>query len=204
MTRDDSNARLTDRRTDGGLALVGYRGTGKTTVARLLAGRLGLACADADAEVETRVGRGVRDVFRELGEPAFRDLEESVIADLTTRPLVLATGGGAVLRGSNREALRRHGLVVWLTATPSTIASRLRADPRGVEDRPALTELGTIEEIVHVLAARASLYREAADFEVATDGLTAVEVADRVAACWNVRVEQGRSDRSPLVSRADL
>ena len=186
-----------------GLSLVGYRGTGKTTTARLLAGRRGLECADADAEIEARRGRAVRDVFRELGEPAFRDLEERVIADLTSRPLVLATGGGAILRASNRAALRRFGLVVWLTATPATIALRLNADPRGLDDRPALTPLGTIEEIEHVLAARLNLYQDAADFEVATDGLTAEQVADRVANECDARAARvGVATAAPARSRA--
>jgi shikimate kinase len=104
-----------------GLALVGYRGTGKTTVGYALADVLGRRFVDADREVEAWQGRSIRAIFEEDGEPAFRDLEERVIGQLTARParVVLATGGGAVLRASNREALRRFGFVVTPRSPPS-------------------------------------------------------------------------------------
>lgn len=169
-----------DATTDGrrGVGLVGSRGTGKSTVGRLVAGRLGLPFFDADRVLEARVGRSIPDVFRDLGEPAFRDWEERVLAELTAGPpCVLATGGGAVLRAVNRERLRAFGRVVWLTAPAEVLAERLAADGAG-SGRPALTAAGTLHEIAEVLAARQPLYREVADAAVPTERRTPEQVAD--------------------------
>lgn len=179
----------------GGIALVGYRGTGKSTVGRIVAGRLGRPFADADAALEARFGRPIREIFQDLGEPVFRDWEEQVLADLTgDRGLVLATGGGAVLRGPNRKALRAFGFVVWLSAPPGLLAARLGANPAALAGRPALTSVGTLDEIAAVLAAREPLYREAADAEVRTEGKSPYQVADAVIAALP-RADAGRDPR---------
>jgi shikimate kinase len=171
-----------DRPTRRGLALVGYRGTGKTTVGRLLAERIGWAFADADHEIEALAGRPVPEIFSDEGETAFRDYEERVIADLATRPeTVIATGGGAVLRESNRAALRSVGFVAWLTADPDTIARRISSR---VATRPALTPAGTLGEIADVLAARTPHYRAVSDLEVETAHRTCREVAEAVLRAW--------------------
>jgi shikimate kinase len=164
-----------------GLALVGYRGTGKTTVGRMLAERLGWPFADADHEVEARAGRPIASIFAEDGETAFRDWEERVIADLTSRPnLVLATGGGAVLREANRTALRSFGFVAWLTGDPETLARRIGRDKSRLAARPPLTPAGTLAEIGDVLAARSPHYRAVSDLEVETAHRTCREVADAI------------------------
>jgi shikimate kinase len=164
-----------------GVALVGYRGTGKSTVGRILAERLDWEFADADHEVEARAGRPIARIFAEEGESAFRDLEEQVLADLTVRPnTVIATGGGAILRSTNRDLLRSFGFVAWLTADAETLARRLARDPSRVEARPALTSAGTLDEIADVLAARLPHYREVADLEVGTAGRSCREVAEAV------------------------
>ena len=165
------------------LALIGARGTGKTSVGRIVADRLGLPFADADAELERRAGRSIAAIFAAEGEPAFRDLEEQVLGELTARDgLVLATGGGVVLREANRRALRRFGLVVWLWAEPDVLAERLRRDVGG---RPALTEAGLLGEIAAVLAMRIPLYDEVADTMVDTVGRTPAEVADIILTAWS-------------------
>jgi len=164
-----------------GVVLVGYRGTGKSTVGRIVAARLGRPFVDADNALEARVGRSIRSIFEEDGEAAFRDHEEAVLADLTSRPgHVLATGGGAVLREANRAALKRFGLVVWLKADPDVLAGRLRQNQSGVSTRPALTAAGTLGEIAEVLRVRTPFYRDVADVEVATDGSTPEQVAEAV------------------------
>jgi len=161
--------------------LIGYRGTGKTTVARLVADRAGWDWADADAELEARAGRTIRDVFADEGEAGFRDRESAVLAELCgMRRKVVATGGGVVLRPENRERLRA-GRVVWLTADVETIAARLAADPTTTSRRPHLTAAGGREEIAALLCAREPLYRACADWVVDTVGHTPDEVAGVVA-----------------------
>lgn len=163
-----------------GLALVGYRGTGKSTVGRLLAERLGRPFVDADAALEARYGRSIRSVFEDLGEPVFRDWEEAVLAELAVdRASILSTGGGVVLRESNRRTLKTFGYVIWLSAGPEILAGRL-SENAGVWGRPALTAAGTLGEIADVLRAREPLYREVADAVVATDGLNPAEVVEAV------------------------
>jgi shikimate kinase len=171
---------LGDRR---GLALVGYRGTGKSTVGRIVAQRLGRPFADADSALEARFGRSIRSIFEEYGEPVFRDWEEQILAELTAQAAaVIATGGGVVLRESNRRVLRDFGLVVWLSAGPAVLARRLQSNPGALASRPALTQGGTIDEIAEVLAYREPLYRELADVQVSTEGRSPREVAEAVLA----------------------
>ena len=153
------------------LILIGYRATGKTTLARLLAQRLGWDWIDADVEIERRAGKSIARIFAEQGEPAFRDLEAEVIADLCSRPhLVVAAGGGAPLREENRRAMRKSGHVVWLTATPETILARMTGDATTADRRPGLTNLPPRAEIVHLLSRREPIYRESAHLIVDTEG----------------------------------
>jgi shikimate kinase len=163
------------------LVLIGYRATGKTTLAKLLAERLGWDWIDADVEIERRAGKSIARIFAEDGEGAFRDLEERVIADLCPRPrLVIAAGGGAPLRQSSREVMRRHGRVVWLAASAETILKRMSADATTATRRPNLTDKGPFEEIVQLLAAREPMYREAAHSRIDTEGKTPERIADEI------------------------
>ena len=160
------------------LSLVGPRGSGKTTIGRLVAERLGVDFADADEELTARAGRSIPAIFATDGEPAFRALEAETIADLLTRaPLVLATGGGAVLNSETRRRLKAAGPVAYLAAPPATLHARTAGDP----NRPPLTDLPAEEEVAAVLAEREPLYREVADAVVPTDGLPEF-VAERVLA----------------------
>jgi shikimate kinase len=178
---------IPDFYTDRGLALVGSRATGKTTVGRILGMRLGRSFVDTDDQVQRVSGAGtIREVFAQWGEPHFRDLEEVVLKGATQEPgRIVATGGGIVLREANRKVLREYGFVVWLTADPEVLAERLRADPRGLNNRPALTAAGTLEEIAEVMAVRTPLYQEVADAIVDTTGRTAEEVAEAVMVSWS-------------------
>lgn len=170
-----------------GLALVGTRGTGKSTVGRILAERLVRPFLDADVELEEKLGRSIAAIFAEDGEPLFRDWEAQVLSELTTAHpgAILATGGGVVLRETNRQALRAFGFVVWLWTDPTLAAARLQADRHGLESRPALTPAGTIAELSGVLEARTPLYRAVADTVVDTGGRTAEKVADAILELWD-------------------
>lgn len=170
------------------LTLIGYRATGKTTLAGLLAGRLGWDWIDADVEIERRAGKSIKRIFDEDGEPAFRDIEAQVIADLCRRDqLVLAAGGGAPLREESRRAMRDGGKVVWLMAGPETILARMTGDSTTADRRPDLTDRGPLEEIVELLGRREPVYRQSAQLQVDTEGKTpqqlTAEILDRLG--WN-------------------
>lgn len=153
------------------LTLIGYRATGKTTLARLLAERLGWEWIDADVEIERRAGKTIASIFAEDGEPAFRDLEAAVIADLCCRDrLVLAAGGGAPMRPENREAMRRAGKVVWLAARPETILARMSRDATTATRRPNLTDKSPLDEIIELLARREPIYHQTAHISIDTEG----------------------------------
>jgi shikimate kinase len=164
--------------------LVGYRGSGKSTVARMLANTLGWQWLDADAELEARLGRSIRQVFAEEGEVGFRDHEATLLEELCRREQhVIATGGGAVLRPANRERLRASGWVVWLTADARTLWERLQRDPLTTERRPALT-VGGLREVEELLREREPLYRACADCVVDTMTRSPEEVADTIRRRW--------------------
>ncbi len=169
-----------------GLVLIGYRGSGKSTVGKLIADRLNRRFLDTDFEIEARSGRSIATIFAEEGEPSFRDWEERTIAELVGEfpEAVVATGGGAVLREANRRRIRDFGFVAWLRARPEELARRLSTDPRSTASRPALTHEGTLGEIVQVLAARVSFYEEMADATVDTEGESPELVASALIDRW--------------------
>ncbi len=162
------------------IALIGYRGTGKSTVTRKLATRLGWEAIDADVELERRAGKSIKTIFADEGEPAFRDLEAAVLRDLVSRErIVLALGGGVILREENRQALM-SGFVVWLQADATTILARTAADPTTVDRRPNLTTSGGLAEIEQLLAVREPRYRSCANQIVDTMGKSPQQIADEV------------------------
>lgn len=172
--------------------LIGYRGTGKSTVGRMLAQRLGLPFVDSDDEIERQAGRAIADIFASQGEPAFRDMEQSAIEQIGKgEPCVASLGGGAVLREANREVIGR-GAVLCLWADSRTLAARLAADAATAGRRPSLTNLPAAEEIEHVLGEREPLYRQCADYIVPTDGRSPAEVAEAALALLGDRLHPSR------------
>lgn len=164
------------------LIFIGYRGTGKTTAAKKIAAHLGIPVFDSDPEIERQTGKSIAEIFAQDGESAFREREESVIAEIlaSAMPLVLATGGGAILRESTRKRLRNAGRVIWLTATPETILHRITADAASQTMRPNLTALPMREEIITILEQRKPLYAETAHEIIDTDCRTAEEIMENV------------------------
>jgi shikimate kinase len=163
------------------LLLIGYRGTGKSAVARLVAERLGWQWLDADVELERRAGKSIAAIFADDGEPAFRDLESQLLGELLRLDRhVLALGGGVVLRPENRAQIKQATNVVWLTANPETIHQRVSNDPITAARRPNLTTSGGIDEIRQLLAQREPLYDECARAVVDTTGRSLADVAQAV------------------------
>ena len=147
------------------LSLVGLPGSGKSTVGRQLARRLGLAFTDTDHAIEQRIGCSIREFFEREGEDAFRDIEEEVIRDLAQQGAgLLATGGGAVLRPANRVQLRAGGHVIYLRSTPEEIHRRLRHDTH----RPLLQVADPLARLRTLYEERDPLYRETAHFTIET------------------------------------
>jgi shikimate kinase len=165
------------------LFLIGYRGCGKTTVAAHAAELLGWPWLDADAVLEARAGKSIKQIFADDGETAFRDLESEVVAEVAAgEQQVIALGGGAILREQNRQALAGRGLVVWLQASPETLLARIAADPTSTQRRPNLTGQGGLAEIRSLLEARTPLYRQCADVSIDAERLETPEIARQIVA----------------------
>jgi shikimate kinase len=140
-------------------------GGGKSTVGRQLAKQLGWPFIDSDTEIEKRLGTSIRAFFDSHGEDAFRDIEQAVIAEIAGRsPCVLATGGGAVLREANREALRRSGTVLYLRSSPEELFRRLKHDTQ----RPLLQVRDPLKRLRELHQQRDPLYRKTAHFVIET------------------------------------
>ena len=140
-------------------------GSGKSTVGRHLARRLGLPFFDSDHLIEQRLGCSIREYFAREGEAAFRDVEEQVLRELAQGPAaVVATGGGAVLRQANRDALRAGGQVIYLRSSPEELYRRVRHDTQ----RPLLQVADPMARLRAMHAERDPLYREAAHFQIET------------------------------------
>lgn len=174
---DDGNAMTVLKKFH--IALVGLPGSGKSTIGRYLAKRWSMPFVDVDVAIEEHIGCTIRDFFAKEGESRFRDVEQEVLAALLARPekTVIATGGGAVLKAENRQELAGHAQVVYLSASPHEIAKRLQRDTQ----RPLLQVDNPLQRLLDLHAIRDPLYKEVADFVVAGSGLSAAQVAQRVA-----------------------
>ncbi len=147
------------------ISLVGLPGVGKSTVGKHLARVLRRQFFDSDAEIEREIGCSIREFFEREGEARFRDIEQETIARLTALPgAVLATGGGAVLREANRQALRNASTVVYLRSTPDELFRRLRHDTH----RPLLQVRDPLRKLRDLFAERDPLYRKTAHYTIET------------------------------------
>ena len=149
------------------VVLIGYRGTGKSTVARLLAAKLGRPVVSLDQEIVRHAGRPITEIVAEHGWAHFRDLEAQITKQFAEQDnLIIDAGGGVILRPENVDNLRRNGKVFWLRASVPEIVARIA----GGSERPALTAGKTFtEEVEDVLRERTPLYESAAHQQIDTD-----------------------------------
>ncbi len=157
-------------------------GAGKSTIGRLLAKELRLPFKDSDKEIELRTGANIPWIFDKEGEPGFRDREQAMIAELCDSDgIVLATGGGAVMRAENRQALHAGGRVVYLHASVEQQVGRTARD----RNRPLLRTGNPAQVLNDLLAIRDPLYREIADIVIETDErpprMVVIEILARLA-----------------------
>jgi len=161
------------------LVLIGYRGTGKSTVATLLAQQLDMEAVSLDAEIVRHAGRSIADIVAKHGWSYFRDLEAEITQRSAGRDhIIIDAGGGVILRPENVTHLCHNGRLFWLRASVPIIVARIG----GGTDRPSLTEGKTFtEEIEDVLRERTPLYTGAAHHQVDTDDRTPAQVAAEIA-----------------------
>ena len=151
------------------LIFIGFRGTGKSTLGKRVARMLNRSFVDIDAYIEEKEEKRIKEIFDEGGEEWFRELEiKAVEAVCRSDNTVIATGGGAVINGINRENLRRNGFVVLLESDPDVIYLRISRNKARSTQRPALTEKEPMDEIKHLLSSRYEVYHGCADFVLDT------------------------------------
>ncbi len=162
------------------ISLVGLMGSGKTTIGRLLAARLRWPFVDLDEAIVARAGKPIPHVFEEDGECAFRALEGEALQAVAAsgRELVLATGGGAVMRAPNRQRLREAGQVIWLDAPPEVLAARIAGDA----NRPLLHGVEPLARMRELDRQRRGIYRELADLRVDVASLAPDAAVDAILA----------------------
>jgi shikimate kinase len=178
------------------IALIGLSGAGKSTVAPLLAQRLGFGWTDLDEAIASAEGAPVAAILTSRGEGAFRELEadalRAALAEGGAGPgTVVACGAGALERAGNRAVLRERAFAVWLAVTPETAARRLEG--AGAATRPLLSGKPVEARLRELWEARRVLYEEAADAAVETDGLTPAGVVDVILVVWKGRRAWGSS-----------
>jgi len=157
--------------------LIGMMGSGKTVTGKALAGFLDFTFVDLDAEIEAREGKPIAEIFAGSGEPYFRDVEASVLADFSKQDRqVIATGGGIVLREENVRRMKMTGKVVLLKATAESLWQRVRYS----KDRPLLNRPDPFGALKQILGDREGFYEKACHFSVLTDGKIADDVANEI------------------------
>lgn len=164
--------------------LIGFMGTGKSTIAAYLNEHEGFRKAEMDEILSEKEGMSIPDIFSVRGEAYFRDRETELLKEISTsNRMVISCGGGIVLRAGNVELMKKSGIVVLLTASPETVLSRVKDD----ESRPLLNGRKTVPQIQEMMQKRRAGYENAADVIISTDGRTpdkiCSEILERVLRC---------------------
>lgn len=163
------------------LYLIGYRGCGKSTVAPLVAERLGWNCVDADDWIESASEMTIAAIFSKWGEAEFRRRETNAIAEIAKAPdTIVSLGGGAPVTEENRKLISNSGKTAWLRAAPETLWQRISADAMSAQRRPDLTEFGGLAEVELLLASRCPAYERCAEYTIDVDDLNPEEIAERI------------------------
>lgn len=164
------------------IILIGYRGTGKSVVARLLTRDLNMRSISMDAEIVRKAGMPIPEIVEKYGWDRFRDMESEVAQEMAGQDnIIVDTGGGVIERPQNIEWLKKTGLIFWLKASVDVIVGRIAS---GTE-RPALVAGKTFtEEVEEVLARRTAKYQAAGQYEIDTDTRTPEQVASEIVAIW--------------------
>ncbi len=159
------------------ILLIGFMGTGKSTVSSRLKEQLGMNEVDTDKLIEKQQGMHISDIFAEKGEEAFRNMETELLRQLKSeRNLIISCGGGMALRDENAAIMKEAGVVVWLTAAPETILERVKHD----DSRPLLRGNKNVDFIRNLLEQRNPKYTAAADVAVATDHRPVRDICEEI------------------------
>lgn len=159
------------------IVLIGFMGSGKSTVGRLLARKLNYDFVDTDALIEARTKQQIKDIFEKMGEPAFRQIEAKVVAEVAkSEGKVIACGGGVILNSKNIQALQKNGLIVYLKAEPEVLYSRVKKS----EIRPLLNVPDPETRFYEIFSERRLRYEKAADLIIDITELKPSEIAKKV------------------------
>ena len=164
------------------IVLIGYRGTGKSVVGKIVSEHLQIKCIAMDARIVEKAGMSIPDIVENLGWTTFRDMESEVSRELAKLDnIIIDTGGGVIERPENIDVLQANSCIIWLKASEDVIVSRIKG---GIE-RPSLTgEKSFTEEVAEILERRTPKYTSAAQYEIDTEQLTPEQVAGRILKIW--------------------
>jgi shikimate kinase len=167
---------LTEKKAN--IVLIGFMGTGKTSVGEALADRLGILYVRTDDLIVEQTGKPISEIFRQDGEKRFRELEAEVVRRVSSsRRAVIDCGGGVVLNRENIERLRQNSAIILLTSSPEVILERIS---RNGDQRPLFNNVDKPATIRRLLSMREHLYRDAADYVVDTSRLSVMEVVEKI------------------------
>ncbi len=163
------------------IVLIGFRGTGKSTVGKLLANRLERDFIDSDKYIEDSTGKTIKRIFEEEGEEGFRKIETDVITKLSRMDnKIISAGGGVILKEDNVKNLKSNGFLVLLEATPKIIHNRIIQDEKTTQQRPSLTDKTPLDEIKHLLEQRKVPYKNAADYTINTSYVACEDIVNEI------------------------